>query len=109
MSAFLEPFDVTADELALDAIREAGPAGHYFGTSHTMLRYETAFYSPLLSNWENYDTWVERGRRTALTRANEIWKRLLADYQQPFIDRAIDEELRAYVARRKREGGASSN
>ena len=50
---------------------KSGPAGHYFGTAHTLARYETAFYTPLLSNWDNYDTWIERGaidaRRSAPT------------------------------------------
>ena len=32
-------------------------------------------------------------------RANQIWKQLLREYQQPAIDPAIDEALRDYVAR----------
>jgi trimethylamine--corrinoid protein Co-methyltransferase len=109
MSAYLEPLEVTTDTLALDAIAEVGPAGHYFGASHTMSRYESAFYAPLLSNWENYDSWIERGRQTAIGRANEIWKKLLSEYEAPPIDPAVDEELKAYVERRKREGGAPVN
>ena len=65
-------------------------------------RYRDAFYQPLLSNWENYDTWVERGSATAEQNANRIWKELLRDYQQPPLDPAIDEALADYVARRKR-------
>jgi trimethylamine--corrinoid protein Co-methyltransferase len=71
-----------------------------------MSRYETAFYSPLLSNWDNYDNWVERGRQDTMRRANQIWKKLLSEYEQPAIDAGIEEALRDYVARRKREGGA---
>jgi trimethylamine--corrinoid protein Co-methyltransferase len=102
MAAYCEPFAVTPETLALDAVREVGPAGHYFGTAHTLARYETAFYQPLISNWDNYDTWIERGRETAPIKANRIWKQMLKDYQQPPIDPAIDEALRDYVARRKR-------
>src|SRR5688500_3804937 len=109
MSAYLEPLRVDAETLALETIAEVGPAGHYFGASHTLSRYETAFYTPLLSNWENYDNWNERGRQTALSRANDIWKKLLADYQAPAIDAAVEEALKDYVARRKREGGAPVN
>jgi trimethylamine--corrinoid protein Co-methyltransferase len=103
MQAYCEPFDVTRDTLAMEAVKDVGPAGHYFGTKHTLDRYETAFYSPLLSNWDNYDTWVERGRETAPRKANRIWKQLLAEYQQPSIHPATDEALRDFVARRKRE------
>jgi trimethylamine--corrinoid protein Co-methyltransferase len=103
MAATLEPFPVDADSLALDAVREVGPAGHFFGAAHTMARYETAFYEPLLSNWDNYDTWLERGRVIADERAGRIYKQLLKDYEQPPLDPAIDEALKDYVARRKRE------
>ena len=102
MSAYFEPFEVSETTLALDAIREVGPAGHFFGTAHTIARYEQAFYSPLLSNWDNHDTWVERGRHTAIDRANEIWKKMLMEYEKPPIDAGIDEALRDYIAKRKR-------
>jgi trimethylamine--corrinoid protein Co-methyltransferase len=101
MAATLEPLVVSEETLALDALRDVGPAGHFFGTAHTLERYRDAFYQPLLSNWENYDTWVERGSITAEQNANRIWKELLKDYQQPPLDPAIDEALADYVARRK--------
>ena len=103
MAASLQPFEVNNETLALDAVREVGPAGHFFGAEHTMQRYEQAFYSPLLSNWDNYETWVERGQVTAEQRANQIWKQLLGEYEQPALDPAIDDELKDYVAKRKQE------
>ncbi len=109
MSAYFDAPTVDADTLALDAVREVGPAGHFFGAAHTMQRYERAFYSPLVSNWDNYDTWTERGQITARERANAIWKRMVADYEQPPIDPGIDEALRDYMERRKREGGSPLN
>jgi trimethylamine--corrinoid protein Co-methyltransferase len=109
MSAYFDAPTVDADTLALDAVREVGPAGHFFGAAHTMQRYERAFYSPLVSNWDNYDTWTERGQVTARERANAIWKRMVADYEQPPIDPGIDEALRDYMERRKREGGSPLN
>ncbi len=103
VAASLEPFAVDADTLALDAIAEVGPGGHFFGSPHTMTRYEDAFYAPLLSDWSNYETWLEAGAITSDVRANAIWKQLLGDYRQPAVDPAIDEALREYVGRRKRE------
>jgi trimethylamine--corrinoid protein Co-methyltransferase len=103
VAASLQPFEVNSDTLALDAIREVGPGGHFFGSAHTMERYQQAFYAPLLSNWSNYESWLEAGSVNTEQRANQIWKQLLREYQQPPIDAAIDEELRDYVTRRKRE------
>ena len=101
MAAYFEPIEVSEASLALSAIRDVGPAGHFFGTAHTLERYETAFYEPLVSNWDNHETWLEAGGTTATQRANTVWKQLLAEYQQPPLDPAIDEALVDYVTRRK--------
>ena len=100
-AAMLEPIDLSEDALGLDAIAEVGPAGHFFGTQHTLDRYENAFYSPMLSDWRNFEAWEEDGAKTATTRANEIWKQLLKEYEKPPIDPAVEEELETYVAHRK--------
>ncbi len=103
MVAFLDPIEVSDDTLALDAIAEVGPGGHFFGAKHTLARYETAFYQPLVSDWRNFETWQESGGLSATQRANAIWKQLLADYEAPPIDPAIDDALKAFVSRRKEE------
>jgi trimethylamine--corrinoid protein Co-methyltransferase len=105
MAEWLRPIEVTAETLALDAIAEAGPGGHFFGVQHTMSRFETAFYQPFLSERRNFESWQEAGSDDAQTRANRIWKSLLEQYRQPELDPAIDEELQEFVARRK--GGAA--
>lgn len=99
----LQPLVVNEDTLGFDAIREVGPGGHFFGSGHTLSRYETAFYQPLLSDRRNFETWQEQGADTATTRANTIWKQLVAEFEPPPIDAGVDEALRDYVARRKRE------
>jgi trimethylamine--corrinoid protein Co-methyltransferase len=106
MGEFLQPLVVDEDSLALDAIREVGPGGHFFGAAHTLARYESAFYAPLLSDWRNFETWREAGALTADRRANQLWKQLLAEYETPALDPAADEALKDFVERRKREGGA---
>ena len=103
MAEVLQPIVVDEATLGLDAMAEVGPGGHHFGTAHTMERYETAFYRPLLSDWRNFETWQEDGARTATERANRIWKQLLAEAQPPAMDPAVSEALDAYVARRTRE------
>lgn len=109
MDAYFTPIATDPGALAVDAITEAGPGGHFFGTAHTMERYETAFHTPLLSNWDNYPTWMEKGGTDARSRANTVWKELLKTYEEPQLDPAVAEALDAYVARRKAEGGAPMN
>ncbi len=103
MSEVLQPLVVDEAALGFDAIAEVGPGGHFFGAAHTLERYETAFYTPLLSDWRNFETWQADGSRTATERANVIWKRLLAEAVPPPLDPAIAEDLDAFVERRKRE------
>jgi trimethylamine--corrinoid protein Co-methyltransferase len=103
MAAYFEPLEVSQAALALDSIREVGPGGHFFGTAHTLERYESAFYVPLVSDWSNYERWRDSGGANAGQRANAIWKQLLGEYEKPPLDPAVDEALRDYVARRKRE------
>ncbi|MGE0117896.1 MAG: trimethylamine methyltransferase family protein [Dongiaceae bacterium] len=103
---FLQPIVVDDDSLALDAIAEVGPGGHFFGAQHTLAHYQTAFYAPIVSDWRNFETWREAGAVDAAHKANAIWKQLLADFQPPPLDPAIDEALKDFVARRKEQGGA---
>jgi trimethylamine--corrinoid protein Co-methyltransferase len=70
-----------------------------------MENYEDAFYKPLLSDWRNFESWRDAGSLTATTRANRIWKQMLKDYEQPFMDESIEEEMAAFIDKRKSEGG----
>jgi len=109
MAEMMKPLEFNDAEFGLSAMEEVGPGGHYFGCAHTMERYETAFYSPILSDWQNFENWEEAGSLDATTRAHKIYKQLLADYQPPAMDPAIAEELDQFVERRISEGGQNPN
>jgi len=89
----------------LDALAEVPTGGHFFGAAHTMERYSTAFYQPLLSNWQNYEAWQEAGGLDATARATGLWKKALEEYEEPVLDPAIREALQAYMAQRRQEIG----
>lgn len=105
MMEFLTPIDLSEDALAFEAMKRVPTGGHFFGDEHTMERYEDAFYSPMLSDWQNHGAWTESGAKNATQRATEIWQTALDDYQEPTLDPAIQEQLAAYVAQRKAEIG----
>ncbi len=102
---FLRPIDFSEAELGFDAIASVPTGGHFFGADHTMQRYETAFYRPLLSDWTNYGGWEAAGSKDAAERATAIWQQALAEYDEPVMDPSVREELDAYVAKRKEEIG----
>ena len=74
-----------------------------------MSRYKSAFYSPIISDWRNFESWEDAGSPTALQKANTVYKKLLTEYQQPPIDAAINEELDAFIATRVAEGGVATD
>lgn len=101
-----QPIDVSDSEMAVEAIAGVDPGGHFFGSPHTLERFSTAFYEPLVFERSNFEQWMETGGRDATQRANVVWKEVLDAYRAPPIDAAVAEELRAYVERREAEGGA---
>ena len=109
VSEFMQPLETTEDALGVEAIREVGPGGHFFGAQHTLARYTNAFYSPIVSDWRNNQQWLAAGKPEAWQKANAVWKQALADYQEPAIDPAIRDELNAFVEKRKAEGGAPTD
>ena len=102
-------FATTPEDIALDAIREVGPGGHYFGCQHTQDRYQTAFYAPFVSDWRNYEAWAADGALQTPERAHRIYKQIMAEFTAPPINEDHREELYRFTARRKQEGGAPTD
>ena len=101
-----QPLAADSAERATEAIKDVEPGGHFFSTTHTMQRYKTAFYQPLVSDWRNFGQWSEAGGKSVTERATAIWKATLDEFAAPTRDPGTVEELTAFVARRKSEGGA---
>jgi trimethylamine--corrinoid protein Co-methyltransferase len=99
------PLEVDEDSLAYGAHVEVGHGGHFLGAAHTLERFRSCFYRPLLSSTENFERWERKGGRDATARAGEIWRDTLEGYEQPPLDDAVRDELREYVDRRRRELG----
>ncbi len=103
LHSYLDGVKVDDDQLAVEAFAEVGPGNHFFGCSHTMAHYETAFWDSELSDNEPFEKWEAAGAEDAATRANRAWKRRLAEYEAPPMEAGMREELEAFVARKKAE------
>lgn len=93
--------------LAFDAISEIAPGGHFFAAAHTMERYQSAFYSPLVADLSNHGRWTETGALTADQRATAIWKRALETCGQPAHAAAAAERIAPFIASRTVAGGVA--
>jgi len=109
LAELLTPLDFSEEALALEAIAEVGPGGHFFGTDHTKARYRDAFYSPIISDWRNFESWFEAGSPNAMQHANTAWKERLALYETPAFESDRELALSDFVARRKAEGGVKTD
>jgi len=99
--AFARGVDLSPNGQALDAIMGNGPGQHYLGSAHTLANFETAFYRSSVADNNSFEQWELEGSRDAAARASAAWRRMLAGYEPPPIDEAVDEELREWVQRRK--------
>jgi len=99
------PLEVDEASLAYGAHQEVGHGGHFLGAEHTLERFRTCFYRPLLSSTDNFERWKKRGGLDATARASEIWRSTLDEYQQPPLDDPVREQLKEYVDRRRIELG----
>jgi trimethylamine--corrinoid protein Co-methyltransferase len=86
---------------AMDAFREIGPGKHYLGSAHTLANFEQAFYRSTVADNNSYEQWSAEGNLDTAQRANGLWKKMLAEYEAPDLDPAIDEALQAYMTEQK--------
>jgi trimethylamine--corrinoid protein Co-methyltransferase len=105
LQAEFTPLEIDEDTLAFSAHQEVGHGGHFLGAAHTMERFRDCFYRPFLSSSDNYERWTRFGSKDTATRAGDIYRAKIEEYQMPDMDPALREEIEAFVSRRRAELG----
>jgi trimethylamine---corrinoid protein Co-methyltransferase len=98
---FFDGIDLSENAQAMAAIAETGPGQHFLGSDHTRLNFMSALFRPLTPDNNSFEQWQAEGSKDAAQRANALWKKQLDSYEDPGLDPAIDEALKAYIARVK--------
>jgi len=101
LQSFAKGLDLSEESRAMEAIREVGPGCHYLGCAHTQRNFKTAFYTSQIADNNSFEQWEAEGGRDANQRATEAAQRLLAQYEPPRLDAAIDEALQEFMTKRK--------
>ena len=101
MAEFAKGIALDENEQALSAIREVGPGGHYLGCEHTQKNFRAAFYRSNVADYNSYEQWLSEGALDQGQKANRLWKEMLASYEAPPIDPAVDEALLEFIHKRK--------
>ena len=100
---FVKGVSLDDEQFASGAFAQVGPGNHFFGCDHTLANYENAFYESELFSTMPFEQWEEEGSLDIAQRANLKWKQMLEEYQKPELDPGVDEELQAFIQRRKGE------
>ncbi|MBH69322.1 MAG: trimethylamine methyltransferase [Rhodospirillaceae bacterium] len=101
MQTLLKGIDLSENGQALSAIREVGPGAHFLGCGHTQENFENAFFRSLIADNGTFEQWQSEGSKSAETRASNIVKVRLGEYEAPAIDPGVDESIRDYIETRK--------
>ena len=91
--AFAKGVDMSPNGQALDALLTNEPGVHFLGHPHTLANFEGAFWRSSNADNGSFEQWDLDGAQDANVRANATWKKMLAEYEAPPIDEAVDEEL----------------
>jgi trimethylamine--corrinoid protein Co-methyltransferase len=103
MQNLVDGIDVSENGQAMNALRETGPGQHFLGSSHTQANFETAFWRSEMADNNTFEQWSSEGCIESNARARVRVREMLDSYQEPALDPAIDEALRAFIARRMEE------
>jgi len=96
----------TSAEIGWEALADVQPGGHFFATQHTMDRYQTAFYAPLVADLQDFGGWEVAGCQSSAQRATAIWKQTLADFSPAPTGAQAKDRLVGYIEQRIAAGGA---
>ncbi len=101
LHAYMKGMEVNEDTLAFDALAQFGPGEHLFATDHTLRHYQTAYWDSGMNDDQPWETWAEQGKEDSALRANKRWKKILQEFEAPYLDPAIDGALKDFIAQRK--------
>lgn len=103
MQRMVGGIDISENGQAMDAIQETGPGKHFLGSSHTQANFEDAFWRSEMADNTTYEQWSSEGSIESAKRAENRARQMLAEYEAPHLDPAIDEALIAFKEKRMEE------
>jgi trimethylamine--corrinoid protein Co-methyltransferase len=103
MPKLVNGIDLSENGQAMDALRETGPGQHFLGSAHTQANFEDAFWRSQMADNTTYEQWSSEGSVESSARARKRAGEMLAAYEPPAIDPAVDEALRAFIDKRMEE------
>jgi len=101
LHAFSTGVDVSENGLAIDALKEVGPSGHFLGCNHTQLNFQNAFWRSEVFDYKPFETWSEEGGKDTFEFAAKRVEFLLDNYIKPPLDIAKEDALKEFIKLKK--------
>lgn len=94
------PMAFSDEEIDLETIQSVGIGGEYLTHPKTFKKFRKEYYMPNLLQRQNYDSWVNSGKKLIHEVATDKYKLRLASYQKPDISPDIASDLKNFVDKR---------
>ena len=91
-----EGIDTSDKEQVVNLIQEIGHQGDYLTHLDTLTHFRCRWL-PAVSDWESYETWLEKGCEDVAAKANRKFKEILAAAPQTLIGPQVDRALQDYI------------
>ena len=89
----IQGFDIDADHIGMDVIREVGPQGAFISTPQTMQYFKKEHWQPQLANRETLEPWIAQGSKTWGKKAVEKAKDILESHCPQELPADVQESL----------------
>lgn len=94
--------DTSQEALAVDVIQEVGHEASYLMHDSTLDHFRD-LWTPQVSDWNSYSSWVEEGSESMERRANARFKKILDTVPESLIDAELDKELKDYITHMEKQ------
>jgi len=91
----IKGFDIDADHIAMDVIRDVGPQGAFIATPHTMQYFKSEHWQPQLTNRETLEPWIAQGGKTWGKKAAEKARKILETHSTHELSADVQASLDA--------------
>ena len=107
VSRILEGINVSDETIAIDAIRNVGPEGHYLAHKHTLKHFASEHPMPRMSDRKPTDQWMRDGSVGIRSRAREKARKILQDHKPKPLDKSVEQVLDGFIEGVKKERKSS--
>jgi len=97
-----QKIEVTEKTLEIDTLLAMGAKGDYLTHPSTFNNFRS-LYQGGLGNRDSYAIWLQKGGMDAADQAGELLNKRLAAYKKPPMDSGLEQELKEWIARRKKQ------